>query len=304
MCVCVFISYFVYPPTSHIWRTTHSQKDKGKRHRPKLRTALKSKHGIYIGGPKRDALHLSIESSILGSLHSFSFSLLIAKKKVSLVRHPQLINMKHKQYGMWSFFSCPLLTFLYRSLSFTPEDVGFLLLFFFLGFLMLFNWCSSKENLATFGYRPHMKVSNFWKPLISRLPLRSCCGNLLIIILKNSKLCEIWIFFSKESLLMLLAPFFLDNGKNSPPKKKKKKPEWVRGGGQFDILKDFGVPNMFQCVPIKFSMISCSPSCPKQHNMLSGTFAESCTRFDNLIFSFSHSNYGVYSKFLNICETF
>ncbi len=79
----------------------------------------------YIGGPKREALHLSIKSSISESLHSFSFPLLIAKKKVALVRHPQLINMKQKQYSRLSFFSCPLLTFLYRSLSFTPEDVRF-----------------------------------------------------------------------------------------------------------------------------------------------------------------------------------
>jgi hypothetical protein len=27
----------------------------------------------YIGGPKDEALHLSVESSILGSLHSFNF---------------------------------------------------------------------------------------------------------------------------------------------------------------------------------------------------------------------------------------
>jgi hypothetical protein len=41
--------------------------------------------------PKGEALHLSIESSILGSLQS---NWLIAKNKVELVRHPQLINMK------------------------------------------------------------------------------------------------------------------------------------------------------------------------------------------------------------------
>jgi hypothetical protein len=55
-----------------------------------------------IGGPKGEALHLSIESSILGSLHSLNFFLCdgpiklahCQKKKVGLVRHPQLINMK------------------------------------------------------------------------------------------------------------------------------------------------------------------------------------------------------------------
>jgi hypothetical protein len=44
----------------------------------------------YIGGPKGEALHLSIESSIFGSLHSFNFFLLwanqIQQKKVRLVR--------------------------------------------------------------------------------------------------------------------------------------------------------------------------------------------------------------------------
>jgi hypothetical protein len=67
--------------------------------------------GTYIGGPKGEALHLSIESSISGSLHSFNIFIffvmgqsnwLIAPKKkekrVGLVRHPQLINMKQKKY--------------------------------------------------------------------------------------------------------------------------------------------------------------------------------------------------------------
>ncbi len=60
----------------------------------------------YIGGPKGEALHLSIESSILGGVHSFNFLLmgqsnwLIGKKreKVGLVRHPQLFNMKQNKY--------------------------------------------------------------------------------------------------------------------------------------------------------------------------------------------------------------
>jgi hypothetical protein len=51
----------------------------------------------YIGGPKGEALHLSMESSILGSLASFNFfwghgPIKLAhcqkKKKVGLVRHP------------------------------------------------------------------------------------------------------------------------------------------------------------------------------------------------------------------------
>jgi hypothetical protein len=54
-------------------------------------------------GQRGEALHLSRESFILGSLHSFNFflwwanqigSLQNQKKKVGLVRHPQLINMK------------------------------------------------------------------------------------------------------------------------------------------------------------------------------------------------------------------
>ncbi len=54
----------------------------------------------YIGGPKGEALHLTIESSILGSLHRLNFFLQWAncpKKKVGLVRHPQLINMKQNK---------------------------------------------------------------------------------------------------------------------------------------------------------------------------------------------------------------
>ncbi len=51
----------------------------------------------YIGGPNGEALHLSMESSILGSLHSFNFFVVMGqsnwliakkKKKVGLVRHP------------------------------------------------------------------------------------------------------------------------------------------------------------------------------------------------------------------------
>jgi hypothetical protein len=59
----------------------------------------------YLCGPKGEALHLSIESSILGSLHSFNFFLLwtiklthCKKKKVGLVRQPQLIHMKKNKY--------------------------------------------------------------------------------------------------------------------------------------------------------------------------------------------------------------
>ncbi len=59
----------------------------------------------YIGGPKGETLHLFIESSILGSLHSFNFSFSWAnqigsqqkRRRVGLVRHPQLINMKQKK---------------------------------------------------------------------------------------------------------------------------------------------------------------------------------------------------------------
>jgi hypothetical protein len=54
----------------------------------------------YIAGPKGEVLHLSIESSILGSLHSFKFFLQWAncpKNKVGLVRHPQLMNMKQNK---------------------------------------------------------------------------------------------------------------------------------------------------------------------------------------------------------------
>jgi hypothetical protein len=56
----------------------------------------------YIGAPKGEALHLSIESSILGTLHSLNFfatgqlNWFIVKKKFGLIRHLQLINMKQK----------------------------------------------------------------------------------------------------------------------------------------------------------------------------------------------------------------
>jgi hypothetical protein len=50
---------------------------------------------MYIAGPKGEAIHLSVESSILGSLHSFNFFLQLAnqigslgKKRVELVKHP------------------------------------------------------------------------------------------------------------------------------------------------------------------------------------------------------------------------
>jgi hypothetical protein len=49
----------------------------------------------YIGGPKGESLHLSIESSILSTMHSFN---LFFCQKVELVRHPQLINMKQTKY--------------------------------------------------------------------------------------------------------------------------------------------------------------------------------------------------------------
>jgi hypothetical protein len=61
----------------------------------------------YIGEPKAEALHLSIEFSILGYLHSFNFFLWWANqigslrkktKKVGLVRHLQLINMKQNKF--------------------------------------------------------------------------------------------------------------------------------------------------------------------------------------------------------------
>jgi hypothetical protein len=58
----------------------------------------------YTRGPKEEALQLSIESSILGSLHSFNFFLRWAnqigslqKEQVGLVRHPQVINMKQNR---------------------------------------------------------------------------------------------------------------------------------------------------------------------------------------------------------------
>ncbi len=64
----------------------------------------------YIGRPKGEALHLSIESSLLGSLHSFKKKIghgpiklahyqIFFKKKVGLVMHPQLINMKQAPRG-------------------------------------------------------------------------------------------------------------------------------------------------------------------------------------------------------------
>jgi hypothetical protein len=59
----------------------------------------------YIGGPKGKAfLQIYVESFILGSLHNFSFSLQgvnqigkLGKKKIGLVRHAQLVNMKHNK---------------------------------------------------------------------------------------------------------------------------------------------------------------------------------------------------------------
>jgi hypothetical protein len=59
----------------------------------------------YIGEPNGEALHLSIESSILCTsiVSTFFFVMnqsnwLIAKKESGLVRHPQLINMKQNKY--------------------------------------------------------------------------------------------------------------------------------------------------------------------------------------------------------------
>jgi hypothetical protein len=46
----------------------------------------------YIGGPKGEALHLSIESSILGSLHSFNFFLQWANQSGSLGKTKTKIN--------------------------------------------------------------------------------------------------------------------------------------------------------------------------------------------------------------------
>jgi hypothetical protein len=62
----------------------------------------------YIAGPKGEALHYSIEISILGSLHRFKFfamsqsNWLFAKNKlkVELVRDPILINMKQNRQGV------------------------------------------------------------------------------------------------------------------------------------------------------------------------------------------------------------
>ncbi len=57
----------------------------------------------FIGGPKGEVLNLSIESSILGSLHSFIFFLQWAKsmahyeKKKLDLRHSELINMKQNR---------------------------------------------------------------------------------------------------------------------------------------------------------------------------------------------------------------
>ncbi len=59
----------------------------------------------YIGGPKGEALDFCLESSILGSLHSFNsfwtwanqIGSLQKKEKVGLMRHPQLINMKQNK---------------------------------------------------------------------------------------------------------------------------------------------------------------------------------------------------------------
>ncbi len=56
--------------------------------------------------PRGEALHLSIKSSILGSLYSFNIFFrngpiklaYCQKEKVELVRHPQLINMKQNKY--------------------------------------------------------------------------------------------------------------------------------------------------------------------------------------------------------------
>ncbi len=66
----------------------------------------------YIGKPKGEALHLSIESSILGEPPSFQLLVLqwanhpikinhCKKKKVGLVRHPQLISSTHTIVGKW-----------------------------------------------------------------------------------------------------------------------------------------------------------------------------------------------------------
>jgi hypothetical protein len=56
----------------------------------------------YIGAPNGEALHLSIESSILGGLHSLWWANQIGslqkENKIKLVKHPQLINMKQNKY--------------------------------------------------------------------------------------------------------------------------------------------------------------------------------------------------------------
>ncbi len=59
---------------------------------------------MYIVGPKGDALHLSIESSIFWEFFFLTMgqkNWLIAKKNnlIGLVGHPQLINMKHNKYS-------------------------------------------------------------------------------------------------------------------------------------------------------------------------------------------------------------
>jgi len=48
----------------------------------------------YIAGMKGEALHLSIESSILGESPRFQLVIGPSQKNVGLVRHPQLINIK------------------------------------------------------------------------------------------------------------------------------------------------------------------------------------------------------------------
>ncbi len=59
----------------------------------------------YIGGLKGEAFHLSIEYSILGRFHNFNFFkdgpitlVHCQKKRVGLMKHLQLINMKQIKY--------------------------------------------------------------------------------------------------------------------------------------------------------------------------------------------------------------